>query len=142
MGRKPHIIDVGGRIFRVGHGDGVIPEAEVVYSVGTFCYGKKGFTVGSLYTHHEYIFAIPFHRTRIKGCIHPDTFHQVWIGLLVEVVTPENRCMCTRKNRVLIACIYSVASGNRFVLCRNQHFVLVHQSGHFVLKSHHQILFV
>ena len=47
----------------------------------------------------------------------------------------EHEVLVTAKNE-------PVASGNRFVLCRNQLFVLVHQSGHFVLKSHHQILFV
>ncbi len=83
-----HIIDIGGRYHIVGHRDGLVPEAEVVDTIGRLGHSEERLTVGSLHAHYQAVFPLPLDSTRIQRGIHHDALHQVGIILLAEVITP------------------------------------------------------
>ena len=59
MACEPHVVDISRRHHIVGHGNGFVPEAEVIYTIGAFGHGEKALAVGSFHPHHQQVFAIP-----------------------------------------------------------------------------------
>ena len=100
--RETHVVNVGGGNHIFGHRDGIVPEAEVVNAVGAFGHGKERLAVGSLHAHHQYILSVPLDGSRIQGSIHSDAFHQVGVGLLVQIITPKHGRVCGGQYRMLI----------------------------------------
>ena len=109
MGGQAHVINVGGRLPPFRHGDGAGPESEMVHAVGAFRHRKEGFAVGALHTGHQHIFALPFDGARIERGMDAEAFHQVGIRLFVKVVTPFQRSVLRREDRILVALINAVA---------------------------------
>ena len=106
---KAHVIDVGGRIFCVRHGDGVRPEAEVVDAVGAFGHCEEWFAVVAFDTDHEDVFAVPLYGAWVESGVAADALHEVGVGGGVEVVFPCRGHHFGCDDRVGIALVDAVA---------------------------------
>ena len=122
--RDSHVVDVRGRHYVVGHGDGIVPEAEIVDAVLTFCHGKEGLAVGSFHTNHQEVFPVQLDGTRIEYGIHADTFQKIRVRLLVEVVTPEDRCVSSGQDGMCVSCDDAVSSFHWHVLASDECLML------------------
>ena len=140
VGGQAHIIDIGSRHDILRHSDRLIPETEVVDTVRTLSHSEETLAVGSFHTYHEQILAIPLDGTRVERSIHHDALHQVWITLLIEVVTPLQRSMLCCQNRVLVLLVDAVAPLYRFVLAAQQLLMMSTQCLYFVLKRCHILI--
>src|SRR5690554_6507579 len=109
MSSQTHVVDIGVRTVSFRQGDRVIPKAEVIDAVGAFGNSKKGFAVNTFNAHGKNVPAVPVKRSGIKGCMDALTLHQERIGFFVEVITPEDRCMGSRQDRIFITGINAVA---------------------------------
>ena len=139
MSGESHIIDIGSRNYILWHGDRLIPETEVIYTVRTLSYSEEALAVGTLHTYNEEILAVPLDGTRIESSIHHDTLHQIWVTLLIEVVSPLQWSMFCGEDWVLIFLVDTVAPLYRFILAAQQFLVMSTESLHFFLKCSHNI---
>ena len=140
MLRDAHVVDIRGRNHVVRHGDGFLPETEIVNAVRTLRYGKVAFTVSSLHTDYQQIFALPLHGTGIKGSMTHDALHQVGIIVFVEVVLPLQRHMLGSHHRILVLLINTVPPLYGFVLPAQQLFVVLSQCSHSLTKITHYFM--
>ena len=74
---KAHVVYVRGRDDVVGHGYGIVPEAEVVNSVGAFGHRKERLSVSSLHTDDQEILAVELDCARVERGVYAYTLHQV-----------------------------------------------------------------
>ena len=139
MAGQAHIVDVGGGDYIFGQHDGIVPQAEVVHAIGTFGYGEEGFAVGAFHAQHQQVAALPLDGSRVECRIHADALHEVGIGLLVQVVTPEDGRMCCRDYGVFVARDDAVAARYGFILSRDQLFVFLKQTFYLIAKCFHII---
>ena len=65
VGGEAHVVDVGGRNYIVGHGDGIVPKAEIVYAIGAFGHGKERLAVVTLDAHHQQVLTIPLNELKV-----------------------------------------------------------------------------
>ena len=124
MLRDTYIIDVRRGNHVVGHGDGFLPETEVVDAVGRLRHGKITLSVGTLYTDDEQILTLPLDGTCIESTITHDALHQIRIVLLVEIVLPLQGNMFCRHHGILILLIDAVPPLYGFVLATQQCLVM------------------
>ena len=127
MLRDAHIVDVGGRHLIVGHGDGLVPEAEIVDAVGTLCHGKERLAVGTLHPHDNHIFALPLDGATVERGIHHDALHEIGVVALAQIVSPGERCVLGSDDRVLILGIDAVSPFTRDIWAGEQLLVAVDQ---------------
>ena len=85
---QAHVIDIGGGFAPFGHRNRARPELEVVHAVGTFRHGEEGFPVGRFHAGHQDVSILPLDGAAVEDGMDAEAFHQVGIGLRVEVVTP------------------------------------------------------
>ena len=138
---EAHVVDVGGRDYVVRHGHGIVPKAEVVNPVGALGHCEERLAVGTLHADHQQVLAVHLYRAGVEGGVHADALHQVGVGLLVEVVAPEQGRVGRCDNRVLVACEYAVAFVCRFVLAGEQRLVACRDFFQFFFKALHHIVF-
>ena len=132
---QTHVIYVGCRLAIFRHGDRTVPETEVVHSVRALGHSEEGFAVRTLDTHDEDIFSVPLYSSRIECGVHFETLHQIWVGLLVKVITPEKRGVCTGQNRIDVAFIDTVSFYGLVLSC-DEGFVLGLQPLQSLFKIH------
>ena len=68
-----------------------------------------------------------------------ETLHKIWVGILIQIVSPEKRSMSTCKYRIGIALIDTITF-NRFILLGNEGFVLGLQPLQSFFKCHMLII--
>ena len=124
MSGESHIIDIGSRNHILWHGDRLIPETEVIYTVRTLSYSEEALAVGTLHTYNEEILAVPLDGTRVQRSIHHNALHQIWVALLIEVVTPLQWSMFCSEDRILILLVDTVTPLYRFILAAQQFLVM------------------
>ena len=61
--RDTHVIDICGRNHIVGHRDRLVPETEVVDTVGRLGHSEETLAVGTLHTNDKHILAVPLDST-------------------------------------------------------------------------------
>ena len=137
MAGQAHIIDVGRRVVRVGHGDRFVPEAEVVDAVGTFRHGEEALAVGSLDTHHEQVLSVPLHCAGIEGGVHHDALHEVRIGVFVQVVPPLQRRVLGGQYGMGVAFVNAVAAFLYVVGCGEECLVTETECVEFGIEGCH-----
>ena len=140
MSRKAHVIDVGCGLSPFRHGDGTGPELEIVHSVGAFGYGEETLTVIAFHAHYKHVFAVPLDGAGIKGCIHPNPFHQEGVALTVKVIAPLKRGMSRSEDGVFPALIDTVALDGA-VLLFNQCAMVVLKPRKSLVKGHSSTIF-
>ena len=121
---EAHVVDVGCRNDVFGHGDRLIPEAEVVDAVRTFGHGKEALAVGSLYSHHEEILAVHLDGARVECGIHHDALHEIRVILFREIVAPLQRCVLSCENGIFILGIDTISPLFWGVLTRQKLFMM------------------
>ena len=136
-----HIIDIRGGNHIVGHGNGLVPETEVIDTVGRLGHCEETLTVGTFYAHHEHILAVPLDGTGVQGGITHDALHQIGVVLLVEVIFPLQGHVGRCQNRVLVLLIDAITPLHGFVLLAQQFFMMLAQSGHLLLKFCHILIY-
>ena len=141
MLRDAHIIDVRGGNHVVGHGDRLLPETEIVDTVGRLGHSKEGLAVGTLDTNHKAVFALPLDGTAVQRGIHHDTLHEIGIVLLTEIVLPLQRGVLGSENRIFPFVVDTIAPLQGFVLARQQLLVVSTQRLYSFFKIAHIILF-
>ena len=114
---EPHVIDIGSRFAVFRHGNRAVPEAEIVDSVRTLSHGKERFAIGSLHADNEYVFPVPFDCSAVQCGMDSETLHQIWIGLGVEVITPEKRGVFSCDYRVFVTFVNSIAFYRLILSC-------------------------
>ncbi len=124
MRGEAHVVDIGSGDDVVGHCHGTFPEAEVVDSVGAFGDGEERFAVAAFDSHHDDVFALPFHSSGVEGCVDAYTLHEPWICGGVEVVFPERRYALGCYDGMHIAVVDTVAL-DRCVFARDKFLVSV-----------------
>ena len=142
MGGKTHIVDIGSgnHIFR--HRDRLIPETEVIHTIGTFCHSEEALAVCTFHANYQQILAIPFDGTRIEGSIHHDALHQIGVILFVKVITPLQRSMFCSKNRILPTVIDTVTPLFHFIFLGQQRLMMSTQNLYFFVKIAHFVLMI
>ena len=94
--RQAHVVDVCCRDGILGHGDGIVPEAEVIDSVRALGHSEERFSVGALHTDDKQVLAVPLDGAAVERGIHADALKQQGIRALVQVVAPEDGRMLSR----------------------------------------------
>ena len=110
MLRDAHVVDIGGRDDVVGHGDRLVPEAEVVDAVGTLRHGEERLSVGAFHAHDDDVLVVPLDGATVERRVHHDALHQKGIVFLVEVIAPGERRVFRRHDGVLILGVDAVAA--------------------------------
>ena len=135
MGGQTHVIYICGRLTVFRHRDRTVPETEVIDSVRALSHSEEGLAVSSLYAHHKDIFTVPLDGSGIECRMDAEALHKIWIGLLIEIVTPEKRRMLRCQHGAQISFIYTVAF-YRCVLSGNEGFMVCLQPLKSLLKCH------
>src|SRR5690606_26024627 len=138
VGSQTHVINVGVRTVGFGQGDGVIPKAKVVDAVGTFGNSKKGFAINTFNAHRQNVTAVPVKRASIKCGVDALTLHQERVGLLVKIITPENRCVSSGQNRIFKTGVNPVAGFLGSIGASDQCFVFSKKRFYLVFKGTHE----
>ena len=132
-----HIVDVRSGNHVIGHGDGLVPESEVVDTIGRLSHSEVTLSVGSLNANHQYIFAIPLDGPRVQGCITHNALHQVGVVLFVEIVFPLQGYMGCSHHWILILHIDTIPPLYGFVLAAQQLLMMCAQGRNFLFKLCH-----
>ena len=146
--RQSHVVDVRGGLLRVGHGDGLLPEAEVIDAVRTLGNGEEALAVGPLHAAHQQVAPIQADGSGVQHRVHHDALHQVGVVLLTEIISPLQRCVVSRQHRVAVLFVDAVAcmaeqplgraaSWQRLVLACQQLFVPLVQFCNSFLETFH-----
>ena len=135
-----HIVDVRGRNHVIGHGDGLLPETEVVDAVRRLGYCEETLSVGTLHTDDEQILTVPFDGTGVQGGITHDALHQVGVVLLVEVIFPLQGDMGGRQDWILIFHIDPIPPLYGFILAIQQRLMVRTQGCHLLFKLSHIVI--
>ena len=117
MGGQSHVIDICRRLSVLRHGDRTVPEPEIVHTVRTLGHSEERLAVSTLNAHDKHIFSVPLDCTGIERRMDSEAFHQVWIGLLVQIVAPEKRGMVCCDDRIHVAFIDAVSFYRFVFLC-------------------------
>jgi hypothetical protein len=115
MSDQTDIINIDIGVIHLWHFDGVIPKAEIIDAVITFCYGKKRFSVYTLDTGYETDFIIEFNGTGIKHGIDSLALYEKRIGIRIQIISPGKRCVFCRENRIPVAVINTIAGLQTFI---------------------------
>src|SRR6476661_245022 len=102
MTNQPHVINIHIRVVRLRHQNRIVPKAEAIDAVVTLSDGKERFSIAAFHAHGKYVFVIKLHRTAIEGSIDADSFEEMWIGVEVKIVTPEDWSMGCCNHRMFI----------------------------------------
>ena len=137
MLRDAHVVDVGGRNDILGHGDGLVPEAEVVDAIGRFSHGEERFAVGTFDTHYEAVFALPLDGSAVERSIHHDALHEVGVVFFAEVILPLQWRMFCSQNGELPLLVDAIPPFQGFVFSRQQLLVMSTQRFYFFFEIAH-----
>ncbi|MNM71566.1 hypothetical protein D3C81_832350 [compost metagenome] len=85
-----------------------INKAEVIDSVVAYGQSEDGFTIETFGSDHQVVFTAEVNSARIKCSVNSESFHEMRIGLCIQIKSPMNRNMMTGNYRVLITVIYAV----------------------------------
>lgn len=135
--RQTHVVNVGCRFPVFGHGDGIVPETEIVDAVRRLRHGEKRFAVGTFHANHQEVFAAEFDGSRVHHGIYPYPFHAVGIGRRVEVVAPEKRRVRCREYRMAVSGEDTVVGIGWHIFACQELLVLQLQPMHRFLKVGH-----
>lgn len=123
VGGQPHVIDIDSRLSVLRHCHRIVPEAEIVDSVGALRDGEERLSVCSFHSYSQYIFPVPFDGSGVESGMDAESFLQIRISDRVQVIFPEHRSMRARENGILVSFINAVHI-NRLILFRNQIFII------------------
>ena len=137
MLRDAHVVDVGGRNDILGHGDGLVPEAEIVDTVRRLGHGEERFAVGTFDTHYEAVLSVPLDGSAVERSIHHDALHEVGVVFFAEVIFPLQWCMLCGQNGELPLLVDAIPPLHGFILSRQQLLVMSPQRFYFFLKITH-----
>ena len=136
MPGQAHVVNIGGGLTPLRHGDGTRPEGEVVHAVGTLGHGEEGLAVGPLYTYYQHVFVAPLDGAGVQRGMDADPFHEEGVALLVQVIAPLQRSMFPGKDGILVAFIYTVPFDGS-IRAFNQSLVALFEPGKPFLESFH-----
>ncbi len=114
----------------------MIPESEIVDTVGAFSNRKKRFTVGTFDSYHKQILAVELDCAGVENGVASDTLHEERIGSRVEIVLPERRNHGCGKHRVLITVVDTIAFYGS-IFASNQFFVLIEDERFTIIENIH-----
>ena len=134
---QSHIINVSCRHHIIRHGDGFLPEAEVVDTIRALCHCKVALTVSTLHTHHQTVLALPFDSACVQRGITHNTLHQVRVVVLIKVVLPLQGHVLRCYHGILVFLVNPVPPLQGFVLLGQQLLVMFSQSRHLLFKFVH-----
>ena len=123
VGGQPHVIDIDSRLAVLRHCHRIVPETEIVDSVGALRDGEERLPVCAFHSYREHIFSVPLDGSGIEGGVDAESFLQIRIRGRVQVIFPEHRSMSARENRILVSFINAVHI-NRLILFGNQIFII------------------
>src|SRR5690606_17623260 len=95
---------------------------------------KKRFSIDGLDAYHQEVVATPFDGSGIECRIDAQPLHEEWVGPLVKIVLPFQRCVCSREYRILEPGKYTVIGPYRFIFSDKQGIVPFSESGLFCFK--------
>ena len=107
---ETHVVHVDVGVGRLGHDHRVIPEAEPVDAGRAFGDGEEALAVGAFDAGRQIDLAVQLDGAGIEGAVDAQPLHQVRIGLVVQIVPPEDRRVLGRQHRVLVAVEHAVAA--------------------------------
>ena len=119
MGRETHVIDIRGRLSIFRHRDRIRPETEVIHTIRTLCHSEERLAVCALNPGDKDILPAELDGTGIHDGVDAEPFHQIRVGLLMEIVTPFQRSVSRGKHRIHIALVNTITL-NRDVLFGNK----------------------
>ena len=136
---QPDIVDIGLGLSGTGHVYGRIPEAEMIDAVWAFRDGKKGFPIPAFDPYHHNVAVFPFNRSGIEDPVDAKPFHQEGVGLLIEIISPEEGRMTSRQHRVTIPVEDTVARHLPFIGSKDQLRIMLIEplNPFFKLIRHH-----
>ena len=137
---QAHVVDVGGRDDVLGHGDGIVPEAEVVDAVRALSHSKERLAVGSLHTDNKQVLAAPLDGAAVERRIHADALQQQGIGALIQVVAPKDGRVRSRQDGMFVSGDDAVAPFDGLVGAANQRLVRRKQLSHPFVKRFHDTI--
>ena len=100
MGRKAHVVKIRFALVNRGNRQRMVAETESIYPVIAFSQSEKGFAVVPFDPDHQHVFAVELDCSGIERSVDPEPLEQKRVGSRVQVVAPEERRMCGRKDRV------------------------------------------
>ena len=137
MLRDAHVVDVGGRNDILGHGDGLVPETEIVDTVRRLSHGEERLAVGTFDTHYEAVLSVPLDGSAVERSIHHDALHEVGVVFFAEVIFPLQWCMLCGQNGELPLLVDAIPPFQGFVFSRQQLLVVSTQRFYFFFEIAH-----
>ena len=111
MLHQAHIVDVGIGVAGLGHEDGVIPEAEAIDAAGALGDGEERFSIHAFHARGHQKPAFVKDGAGVEDGIDAHALKQKRIGLLIQVVAPQDGRVRGGEHRVLVAIEDPVAAG-------------------------------
>ena len=134
MFHQAHIVDVGVGLGGLGHEDGVIPEAEAIDAAGALGDGEERFSIHALDARGHQEPAFVEDGAGVEDGVDAHALEEKGIGLLVQVVAPQDGRVRGGEYRVLVAIEDSVAAGRLGAAASQKPLLLPHEAVHLLLK--------
>ena len=115
MGRKAHVVKIRFALVNRGNRQRMVAETESIYPVIAFSQSEKGFAVVPFDPDYQHVFAVELDCSGIERSVDPEPLEQKRVGSRVQVVAPEERRMCGRKDRVGVTSPYAVGIRGRIL---------------------------
>ena len=132
---EAHVVQI--RLLRlvIRHPHRVIPEPEPVHAGFALRHGEKRFTVPALDARHQHDVPVPFHRADVEDAVDAQPCHEMRIGGVIEIITPEQGRVFGGQHRKFIPVKDAVADFLRAVAAFDQLFMLSLELFQFALKG-------